>query len=96
MGAHYRAELITRILLNVILFTGVFVTPWWFVLVVALLLAAHYTAYEILIAGVLLDTVYGATGAFAVFGVPLIFTLVTAAVFLAAHYIKHHLIFYEE
>ena len=83
----------TRIVLSIIFFLGIFLFPWWLSALIALLLLIRYTAYEVLLGGVLFDVLYSA-GAGAFFGVPYVGTLFATALFIVFFYFKRSLIWY--
>lgn len=74
-----------RIIFNIILFLAVFYTPWWFVVILALIGCFLYPLYfEIFIFGILLDILYGANaftlgGVYGILGATVIFLFTSYA-----------------
>lgn len=80
-----------RPLLAAALFASVLFLPWFVTLALALALVALANAYEVILAGFLLDLLYGVDG---MFGVPMPFLGTTTAfiLFAAAYLIKRNLV----
>lgn len=81
---------IIRIALDALLFMSVFVLPWWGTLGLALVLVALYTAYEVVLAGVLRDLLY-ATDFAPLGGVEFVMTIALCALLIASVLIRRTL-----
>lgn len=78
-----------RVAFGILLFVSVFLFPWWGVLAIAIYGAWRFSFYyEILIAGVCFDLLYGGAGLPFVLGFGLLGTLCSAAVLFAIERIK--------
>lgn len=55
-----------------------YVCPWWMLLILSILYALRYPAYELIVIGVALDMLYGVP--YFDFGVPLHYTVTSIAV----------------
>ncbi|NQV88420.1 MAG: hypothetical protein HQ402_02615 [Parcubacteria group bacterium] len=86
---------ILRIIIDALLFIGIFVFPGYIFVIVALALVFYFNSYyEILIAGFIIDSVYGVSLDM-FFGLNFAFTLYSAIIFLTSLYLKKKLKFYQ-
>lgn len=76
------------------LFILSFALPWWFVLILSVVYAFRYCAYELIVLGVLLDAVYG--GALSSHIVPVVYTLTMTVIIFVVEILKPHLSLYKE
>ena len=83
-----------RILTDIVLILSVYIFPWWFVLIMAVIaLAVFDTFYEILFLGIILDSLYNAPIA-RYHHVEFVVTLITVFLFIGAEILKRRLRFY--
>jgi hypothetical protein len=83
-----------RVVFDIVLFLSLFIVPWWLSLSVALVGVFFFSRfYEIIIAGVVVDILYGVPQA-SFFGFQYISSIVTVLFFIGGEYIKKRMIFY--
>lgn len=81
-----------RIIIDALIFLGIFVAPLWTVgLTAALCVFIFENFYEIVIAAILVDALYGIPTS--LFATPFIYTLSAALLFIAINLLKRHLRF---
>ncbi len=80
-----------RIALGILLFAGVFYLPWWFVAIVALLIVARYPGFEVVVAGALMDLLYGVALPSYIY-YPYLFLTASVLLCLGAEFVKRRLI----
>ena len=78
-----------RAVFTVLLFLSVLVAPWWVPSLIALVLVVRYRAYEVPIAGVLMDILYGIPQGY-FYGYLL--TIVGVLIFVCAELLKRELL----
>lgn len=82
----------TRIFYFAALLLLAILCPWWITFLFALYILFHYPAYEVILAGVLIDTLYGGGTEF--WGVPFFATILFTIVAVLAPSVKRGIIFY--
>ncbi|MBL7045734.1 MAG: hypothetical protein ISR99_01750 [Parcubacteria group bacterium] len=82
-----------RVLLSVSLFLSILLLPWWVSTAIAIFLLMSKQAYEVLFGALLLDLLYGNFQSIS--DVLISFTVGAVLLFLAAHYLRGALIFYD-
>ena len=83
-----------RIALDLILFLSLFATPWWVSLIIALAGIFFFTHfYEIVVAGFIMDIVYGTPNA-SFFGIHFLSSIVAILLLVIGAFIKKRMIFY--
>ncbi len=80
-----------RITLGILLFASVLYFPWYVTLLIALIIVARTSGYEVLIAGLCVDLLYGDRGIWGL-EVPFLATGTAVILFFAAHFIKKNFI----
>jgi len=81
-----------RIFLDSILFLSIFFLPWWITLIIGGALVYFFDSFfEILIVGLVLDTLYGIGNQGVLLGLPL--TLSLSIFFLVSFLVKEHFVF---
>ncbi len=81
-----------RVFLDTILLLGIFVAPLWLVFLGAIVCLFRFeNFYEIVLIGVIIDSVYGLPTSF--FSVPIIYTLFASTLFIIRQVLKKHLVF---
>ncbi len=84
--------LVKRLVVDIILFLGTFVAPLWLLILLAILcLFVFENFYEIIIIGIIIDSLYGLPTEF--LPIPIIYTLSTSLLFIARAFLKKHLKF---
>ena len=83
-----------RIFLNGCLLLSALWFPWWVTMGFVLLLLSVARAYEVIVWGIVLDTLYGAPVP-RFFELPILFTLLCTLVVVVVEFIKPTLVFYE-
>jgi hypothetical protein len=84
--------MITRVILDTLLFLGVFVAPLWLVAIGAIVcLFLFENFYEIIILGIIMDGLYGLSVRFSV--IPAIYTVFATVLFIMRNFLKKHLSF---
>ncbi|GEM_PF-6678974 len=82
----------TRIVVDILLFLGVFVLPLWLICPAAIIcLFLFENFYEIIIVAIFIDGLYGMPTRF--LSIPAIFTLSASIIFIARSFLKKHLRF---
>lgn len=79
-----------RIFLDVLLFVSVFLLPWYVTLFIAIILLFLFRAYEIIIAGFIMDALYGTR----LYDVEFLFTLGFLALYFISQFMKKNLLLY--
>jgi hypothetical protein len=94
MTTHQRLFAVT------LLFFSVILLPWWVATALAVVLSTRYVAYEILVAGFLMDAMYGVAQS-SFLGIelpfltgPFVFTLLFGVIFFVSVFAKRSVIFY--
>ena len=83
----------TRILIDILLLFGIFMAPFWLTFLGALIcLFVFENFYEIIIMGIIFDSLYGIPIRF--ISLPAIYTLSASILFIARAFLKKHLKFY--
>jgi hypothetical protein len=83
--------LTARIFFNIILFLSVFFLPWWISILLGLIFVFIFSEYyEIIVLGLLLDSLYSETGSFK----SALFTLAAVVVFIVAFEIRKRMRIY--
>jgi len=87
--------MLKRIILDIILFISlVAFVPWWLVVIFAIALSFYFpNYYEIIIAGILLDALYGAPQAL-FFNLTPFFSVASLIFFLLTSLLKKKMIYY--
>jgi len=86
--------LFTRIGLNILMVSSILFLPWWFSVLLALVLLFGFEAVEVLGWGLLIDILYGTPLTF-FYNFTFIFTLLFFILFLTTTYLKKYLVFYQ-
>lgn len=82
-----------RILADLVLFILIFTSPWWAAFLLGILFLFMFeNFYEFLVLGFILDNLYGTGGR--VLPVPVLYTLLSMALFCTASPLKRRLKFY--
>jgi hypothetical protein len=68
------------------------VLPWWVAFALVLYMLFRYPAYEVFVAGILIDTLYGGGAEF--WGTPFFATILFTTVAVIAPFAKRGIIFY--
>ena len=84
-----------RISLSVLFFASIFLFPWYISVLLSVVLLVLFNAYEVILGGLLLDTLYG-TPILGYFDSESLFTLLFVILYILSFYIKKQLIFYHE
>ncbi|HEY4490058.1 MAG TPA: hypothetical protein VJC12_02275 [Candidatus Paceibacterota bacterium] len=75
-----------RIFIDILLFVSVFIAPWWFTVILGFILVFLFeNFYEVLIIGLIIDSLYGAHS--------LTWTIAFSLLFLFSLFVKKHLKF---
>ncbi|MAF59613.1 MAG: hypothetical protein QF858_01140 [Candidatus Pacebacteria bacterium] len=82
-----------RLTLSILLFISILLLPWWVSGILALTLLIFRPAYEVIIAGLLIDLLYGNVETLPEMLIS--FTTGAAALFIVMHILRGRLIFYE-
>lgn len=86
-----KTKIIKRIFFSILLILSVFLLPWWAVLVFSVTFVVFFEKpYEAIIAGGLLDSLYGAPFMFFA-RVDIFFTIVFLLIFIVSYYVKEKL-----
>lgn len=80
-----------RVVLIVALFLSVLYLPWVATLLIALAVLAVRPGYEVIVAGLALDLLYGDSGVYGI-STPFLSTLCAVVLFFTAHFIKRNFI----
>lgn len=83
---------VLRIVLDILLIVSALIGPWWLALLIALILIFFFGAYEALLAGLLLDSMYNngsVTGLFGAYRFTIILCISISISSLLAPYVKH-------
>lgn len=83
----------SRIFLNVLIFLSILFFPWWITAFFALILLFSFEAAEVIIWGLLIDTLYGIPLAI-FFHFTFVFTLLFMILFFVVQILKKRLVFY--
>lgn len=60
LKSQFKTEIIKRIVISLLFLFSVFIIPWWLVIVVGLVLVFYCkNFYEFIVAGLILDSLYG-------------------------------------
>lgn len=86
--------MLVRILLSGLFFLSIFFFPWFVTVLLGLLLVVRYPAYEVVLGGLMLDFLYGASVPSFHIG-PYLFTIFFSATLVLSIYIKQKLVFYQ-
>lgn len=84
-------NLLLRLALSAALFGSVLLLPWWVTLLLAIALCAIANGYEVILAGFLLDILYGGEGSLGL-PMPFLSTSVAFVIFAMAFIIKRNFI----
>lgn len=80
-----------RILFDIVLIFCIFIAPWWIPLIAAVIILVRYNAYEVLLAGLVMDALYGAPIA-GWYGIEFIFTLLLLVLVVSWYLLSPYLI----
>lgn len=84
-------QLYLRIIVDLVIFAGIFIFPWWFPLVLAIFCLFLFKGYfEVFLVGFFLDILYGAM-VLPFFKTNILFTIICAVAFLISFFAKRNL-----
>ena len=86
-------EAISRIVFDLLLFVSVFLAPWWITCLIAVLILARFSAYEVVFAGILMDALGGAPTE-KMYGIEFVFTIIMVVMVVLFILVKPRLIAY--